>query len=150
MRIIHDHLGANAKIVENQKLEYALVKVQGGYEHKLAAVRKNCAAPTRPSNSVLECPADRARTDSANELIKWHGRESEPTGSHHLKTNFIVPTSNICEPYFSLAGLAINSSRKGRSLYSFVEQTFPHINQALCDILDSTPCCSKVHPTIVL
>ena len=60
------------------------------------------------------------------------------TSGGYVDTSFIVPTSNLCEQFFSVAGYSLSDRRKGLSLVprNFEMQMFLHVNDMLWSISD--------------
>lgn len=74
--------------------------------------------------SIVERAAKRMSTDGPTEQ------------SAYLNTRFLLPTSNICQHFFSIVGYALTNSKKG-ILWQIVEaQLFLFMNRELWSISD--------------
>lgn len=132
---VKDRLGSKAYTVENPVFEAVLVRVQKGLEHRLSpSEKRSFQYLLRPTT---ETPTrKKPDKDPADELLKRPKCVQAAKCLIYINTKFIVPTSTICEPLSSVAGVAMGTRRKGMSPSRFEEQMLFSVNHALWDICD--------------
>lgn len=141
--IMHRHgctkhrLAQNAPIVENVTFESALIKVQRGEENKLSTQEKKAISHLRVIQMATRTSTeDIGRMSFAQTVLKKRKMEKEKKNSDYMDLRFILPTSNLCERFFSIAGYALGDRRK-RILPSNLEcQLFLNQNANLWGLAD--------------
>lgn len=126
-------LQGDADIVHSPLFESALCKIQDQRENDLTiseAVSVNMLVIDSP-----QATEDITGLSYVQQALK---KRKVGGGSHkkYTDTRFIIPTSNLCERFFSKAGISLDDKR-GRLLPSNLEeQMFLHANRSLWDISD--------------
>lgn len=136
MDCMKQRLGPKAAIVENPQFESAIVKIQDGFEHRLTPTEKRAVQHLLMPAKELGKRKSTGEKNLADELLKRHKTCKETQASRYMNTKFIVPTSNMCERLFSVAGWAMTNRRKSVSPARFEEQLFLNVNQSMWSISD--------------
>ena len=95
---------------ENNYFENAIIKIQNGKAGELTYNELGAAKPLQ----LLVAPSDTSSTeddDFAKNTLKKRKFQLS-TSCRFMRTEFITPTSNIPERFFSKAGYAYNGYRK--------------------------------------
>ncbi|KAH9135203.1 hypothetical protein AeRB84_019283 [Aphanomyces euteiches] len=128
-------LSSLAEIVHYPDFESGIVKIQSREESlmsdgEIASVSTMVARACEHENA----PAAAGEMSLAERALKRHRRDDTP--SVYMDCRFILPTSNLCERFFSIAKHALGD-RRGRLLPSnFEAQMFLHENVAYWGIDD--------------
>ena len=127
-------LKADANIVHSADFESAIVSIQSGREGQLSQGEKDAVAKLLlPSSAFFSSAGDGSLRESARKRRKLRGSASFKL---YQDTRFIVPTSNVCERFFSTSRYAIGERRHGLSTENLEAQMFLHFNMHLWDVLD--------------
>lgn len=128
-------LASSAKIVHCPNFESGIVKIQ----------RKNCSALSREeklsTKSLLvsenaDVVSEDASLSFAQRALKRQRLMEEEHGDIYADTRFLLPSSNICERLFSLAGITSSERRKRLNPANLESQLFLHSNRDLWNIAD--------------
>lgn len=133
---LSDRLDPDARIVLNPQFESGLLKIQAAHEHGLTPgerekvsgllLRGEATAETGVvGTSIVERAAKRLRGNGGGEQ-----------DSLYMDTRFLLPTSNMCERFFSIAGYALSNRRKGLLPSNFEAQLFLCVNRDFWGIED--------------
>lgn len=126
------HILADSNIVHSEHFENALVKILNNNENHLSADESNAVKHLKmvleldPSGSKI---APQEKSDFASTLIKK--RKSNVTS--YIDCRFIVPTSNLVERFFSLAGQCFNEHRQRLLPLNLEMQLFLKVNKKFWD-----------------
>ena len=136
------HLAADASIIHCPLFESALMKIQDFCEDSLSEAESNAVLAFKKPESQIEnqgSPVD----SMAHEIIKR--RKIEKKSSHpeskYFKTKFLLPSSNLVERFFSIAGFAFNDYRQRLDPTNLEMQMFLKLNKKLWDAETVSQCC---------
>ncbi len=128
-----ERLSPTADIVKDPIFEKAICKLQDGQqlERYETAVLKSFEVekPDASSSEEEESLSLAARALKRRKL-------QQRTSACYVDTRFVVPTSNMCERLFSVAGWALNGRRKRILPKNFEVQIFLHENREMWSIHD--------------
>lgn len=134
--MLSDRLHPDARIVLNPLFESGLLKIQDAHEEGLTSgereevasllLRREITAEVDSGGtSIVERAAKRLKSNRGG------GQESL-----YVDTRFLLPTSNMCERFFSIAGYALTNRRKGLLPSNFEAQLFLCVNRDFWGIQD--------------
>ena len=126
-------LNADARIVHSPEFERAVVLIQDGRESTLSASEAASVAFMRKASDADSDVGEQTLLQSARKKRKLRDATA---ARNYLDTRFLLPTSNICERFFSKARNAIGDNRKSLSTENIGAQLFLHCNMHLWNILD--------------
>lgn len=93
----------NSEIVVNPTLAWALIKVQSREEaHLFAMEKKSVQHLLKPDQSVSSSQRDIGMSFAVM-ILKRQRLSTQCTKSTYLETRFVVVTSIVCDPLFSVA-----------------------------------------------
>ena len=125
------YIAADAKIVHSSAFERAVVKIQDKEFSNLTIEER-----TVSSNLLLQTPTDAPlesdKEDFAMDIIKKR-RLGSTKKEEFMNTNFLLPTSNIIERFFSSATFAFDDHRQRLLPIHLEEQLFLKINNKFWD-----------------
>ena len=73
-------------------------------------------------------------TNDFQQIVKKQKSIAKNASSQYLDLSFLMPTSNVCERFFSKCGFAMNDRRGGLCPANAEAQMFLHMNMELWDI----------------
>lgn len=150
------YLSSNAEIIQNPVLERAIVKIQDN--QPLTAEEIACAQCFELSSttSTVEAGTDeesesfaelalKKRRVTPTSVLSYHGtrasdgrrgrrRECVQVQPQYQPLDYIPPTSNICERFFSLAKLVYSDLRKAMKRTTLEMLLFLRLNRHLWDL----------------
>lgn len=124
-------LSTSASILYSPVFESAVVKVQLGKAAALSRDERSALEEFRTPELIPSESSAGATLSLAERALKRQRRESVDGYKNFINLRFLLPTSNICERLFSVAGNALHSRRAGLSPVSFEGQLFLHLNNDL-------------------
>ena len=128
------YLTTHADIVHSKHFENGIWKIQGGKEKDLKVQEKIACKELRVvRNAVVHVVEHEAELDFASEVLSKRARVEK---TEFMDTRYLLPTSNICERYFSLSGLAFSDLRKRTSPVHLEEQLFLKLNRKYWDLFN--------------
>ncbi len=128
-------LSPTSQIVKDPDFESGIVKILDGEISKLTNEEIQATEKLRfqsLSATSNECDDGLSLADRAMNKRKV----SVPTNSSYMDIRFLLPTSNICEHLFSIAGYSLTDRSKAISPLNFGQQLFLQANKALWTIED--------------
>ena len=126
---------ANAKIVYFPEFESALVKLEQGNANKLSNEELRSIMPLllwEGTGGREDC----AGMNFAERALKRQRLTQVDDFSRYMDSQFILPTSNICEHLFSIVGIALNNRRASILPENLESQIFLHVNRDVWGIQD--------------
>ncbi len=127
-------LGTDARIVACPKFENRVVKIINKETNSLTQDKKVAVSSLKISefNSSVEEEQILSLVERA-----WKRRKLENDyDDQYMNLNFLFPTSNLCERFFSRAGYALTDRRERLSPRNFELEMFLHINSRFWDVDD--------------
>ena len=110
----------------SHEFENAIVKVMKSEE--LSSAEKNCLRHFEKPTEITEVTDEEG--DFASKILKL----SSDSKSCYINFNWIPPTSNIAERFFSQAKLFFGPQRQSLSPQNFEAQIFLLLNKAFWDV----------------
>lgn len=121
------YIAPDAQIVHHKDFESAIVKLQSTRSSPLTRTERETIKSLLLSNTQEEAHEDDGRLTLAERVNKK--RRMEKISCHgYQNTQFLLPTSNLCETFFSKAGYALGDRRRGIQPQNFEQQLFIHAN----------------------
>ena len=127
-------LSSTADIVHTPIFELAVVKIQNGTQEELIEEEKlavNFILRNIPMPNSIQELKDIKSSSFAERLSKR--RKLGDWEPMYIDTRFIIPTTNISEPFFSKAGYSLGKRCKSINPEKFDSQMFPDINYDFWD-----------------
>ncbi len=133
-----DHyLSVNAKVVHNPEFEPGIVKILNSHVADLTATEMDsvqCLKLEHVASFEAECTTSVSDNLSIAARARKKSRISMVQMNQYVDPRFILPTTNICERLFSVAGNALSDRRQGIFPANFEKQMFLKVNQELWGI----------------
>ena len=126
---------------EDKYFENAIIKIQNGKAGELTYNELEAAKPLQ----LLVAPSDTSSTED-DDFVKNALKKRKlqlSTSCRFMRTEFITPTSNNPERFFSKAGYAYNDYRKSMLPANLEMQLFLHYNHKFWDINTVKECVDK-------
>lgn len=132
---LFDRLNSNARIVHDPCFESGVLRIQEGQECDLKGDEKAAVSSLLLGGSVLNEGelGPQSIIERASKRLRTDGT-LQP--SAYMDTRFLLPTSNLCERFFSIAGYAMTNRRKGILPSNLEAQLFLFMNRDLWGIND--------------
>lgn len=127
-------LGPDSNIIENKRFESAIVKIQQNREEELTLAEKRAVAHLKKEEGQSSSEVPQESLSFAQRLLKKRRVDNQKSSDGYVDMRFILPTSNLCERLFSIAGYAMSDRRKNMLPANFESQLFLHINARLWGI----------------
>jgi hypothetical protein len=130
-------ISETASIVANPSFEMAIVKIQEGNAasmtpEEVALVQRMCKSVS--SVQTVHTPAATGSISLADRALKR--RKVDDLNVAYIDTRFLVPTSNVCERFFSSAKFALDDRRMRMTPQNFEAQMFLYANRTLWGTAD--------------
>ena len=130
-----DHsLSINAKVVHNPEFESGIVKILNNHVADLTATEMDsvqCLKMEHVASFEAECTTSVSDNLSIAARARKKSQISMVQMNQYVDPRFILPTTNICERLFSVAGNALSDRRQGILPANFEKQMFLKVNQEL-------------------
>ena len=121
------YLNENSSIVKYPSFESGVVKILDNKIEQMNDDEKTACEILKSDNNVLEISSD-GDSDYASSVLKRKRARLFPTNSY-IKCDFLEPTSNRVERFFSSAGFAYSKYRQNLSPVHLEEQMFLKFNK---------------------
>jgi hypothetical protein len=125
------HLSVNSTIVKQKDFENAVVNIQRGQEESLTACEKLTVQDFELDDDI-PCVLPDVSMSFAERAIKR--QKSDSTSSRYSNLNYIPPTSNLCERFFSRCKYVFNDYRKRILPINLERQMFLMVNKSYWNI----------------
>lgn len=133
----NDKLRPDADIILNPEFESAIAKIQDNKESTLSSLEnisvENLKAEAETNRQINQSEENLSIVERSR---KRRRLSLNCNGVKYIDLSFIVPTSNICERLFSIAGFALTDRRQSISPARFEGQIFLHVNSSLWSVTD--------------
>jgi len=132
----NEFIGPDAGIVHQPHFESGIVKVLDNQSSKMNSDEltvTQCLLHTPSVDHESDTPSTEL-TFTQRALKKRKQCKSQDVA--YINARFILPTSNICERFFSVAGYALNDRRMSMDPTNFEQQMFLYANSEYWDIED--------------
>ena len=126
------YLGSNARVIKSRHFESGVVKILEQRENDLALCEKIACARLKKIEGEPEVETHSEDDDFASMILKK--RTKVTTSSGYLDLHFLLPTSNLLERFFSVAGLALTNLRQRLTPEHLEQQLFLKANSKLWNI----------------
>jgi len=129
------YLGENAEIVGQPKFESGIVKILNNQIASMDADEKtvtNCLIKEAEIDSDSPNSTELSITERARKKRKLLKQQDVS----YIESRFLLPTSNICERFFSTTGYALGDRRMSINPANFEQQMFLFANSEHWDITD--------------
>jgi hypothetical protein len=120
------YIGRDGNIVMCKHFENAVVKILHCQEHTLSTAEADAVACLN-LDVIVEPDSE---LDFASAVLK---RRKIQSVSLYMDCRFILPTSNVCERFFSTAGYCLNDYRQNILPLNLEKQLFLKVNKAFWD-----------------
>ena len=129
-------LAPRAPIVHDPFFESGIAKVEGNNQTAMSSEEKRVVRKVLLSEQEVTDDNDEICLSFAERLLKRRKKEDLGGFRIYKNTNYLLPTSNICDRIFSSAGYLLNDRRRALTLANLESQFFLHINQDLWSASD--------------
>lgn len=126
------YLAVDAKIVHSPHFENAVVKILDGQQNKLSAAEAASVVKLKAQNCTKdEAPVECTSSDDFVEALLKRRKVEKEDPNLYMDCHFLLPTSNIVERFFSLAGQAFSDDRQRLLPLNLEMQLFLNMNKAM-------------------
>jgi hypothetical protein len=134
--ILEEKIGCNSSIVSNKIFESAIDKIQRKMESQLTLEERQVMRPFENDDEVVEnllqgeVEEDLDFAETALKRFKSQHLEVK----NYVDLSHLLPTSNVCEQFFSIAGRALTKHRQSIEPMGLEAQLFLKMNKKFWDL----------------
>ena len=131
------YLAMNTKVVHIPEFESAIVKILNNHVADLTASETECVQCLKMehvASSEADCTTSPSKILSIAARARKKRRISMVQLNQYGDPRFILPTTNVCERLFSVAGNALSNRRQRIVPVNFEKQMFLKVSQELSSI----------------